>query len=221
MSASYKKKKKYVPKGKYTKKPYVSKATKTYVKKALTENKEDNWGLIDNSSQYISYDAPFLAHWSSIAQGTTVNTREGDRIEPTRLSVRYSIEIPNVTTQMRFILFQWRPDTLIDGPTAAKILQIPTGGSAFLSPLVTEEIDRSKFVVLKDKTFINYTTTPGCTFTSSLNITKFNNKYIHYNTGVTNGKNQIFLLAISNKLAASLDTPLFNKIVYLHWKDTA
>lgn len=221
MSASYKKKK-YVPKGKYTKKPYVPKATKTYVKKALKENKEDNWVLIDNSAQLISSDAPFLAQWSQIVPGSTVNAREGDRIEPTRMSMRYSVECPVTTSQMRFILFQWRPDTLLDGPNAAKILQIPTGTSAYLSPYVTEAIDRSKFVVLKDKMFHNYTGASNCTFTSSLNITKFNNKYIHYNTGATTGKNQIFLLAISNKLAASTaETPYFNKIVYLHWKDTA
>lgn len=198
----------------------VPKATKRYVKTAIKASKETNYQLIDNSQQSVSYDVPFLAMWSSIAQGDTIRTREGDRIEPTNLRMSYQVRHEDPTFITRIILFQWKPDTNVDAPSMAKILEVPNVANSVFFPYMQDTVDRAKFVVLKD--IIHSGNKEGLTipsFTHTVNINKFANKYINFNeANATTGKSLIYCLAISNRPSTDVE-PTFNKIVYLRWKD--
>lgn len=199
--------------------PKVSKATKTYVKKALTANKEENHAQIRNTTSNISYDSPLLISLSAIAQGNTIETREGDRIQPTRLTMEYIMTPASVAAISRFIIFQWKPDDADDAPSMAKILEITGTGQAPLSPYIQNHTDRSKFKVLADKLWVPNQTTDFLRH-GRLSITKFVNKFINYNEGLTTGKSMIYLLGLSN-IQSALTEPTLNHIIYLHWKDTA
>lgn len=196
----------------------VPKATKLYVKKAITANKELNYGNIDNSQTNISYDIPHIAQWSAIPQGATIDDREGDRLEPVSLEVNSRISMPSTVDVARVIVFQWRPDTDAELPSMAKILQIPGTGQSVYSPYILNDVDRQKFVVLKDRTFV--ADVDSQQFHFRFKITKFMNKYISYNASLTSGKSQIYVLAFSN-IASAGSEPFWNKVVFLKWKDTA
>jgi len=199
----------------------VPKATKTYVKRAIKANKETNYALIDNSATNISYDAPLLASWSVVAQGSSIHTREGDRIEPTSMRISYQCVHDAVTVVSRIIVFQWKPDNQVDAPSMAKILEVPSTTQSVYSPYMQDKVDRSKFVVLYDKMHTGDATgLTATTHTRTINIKKFANKYINFNESATTGKSAIYVLAFSNVSSASTE-PSFNKVVYFHWKDTA
>jgi len=199
----------------------VSKATKKYVKTAIKSNKETQYALIDNSANGISYDVPLLATWSAVAQGDTIHTREGDRIEPTNLRVSYQCVHDAVTVVSRIIIFQWKPDNQVDAPSMAKILEVPSTNQSVYSPYMQDKVDRSKFVVLYDKMHTGDTAgLTAYTRTRTINLKKFANKYINYNESATTGKSAIYILAFSNVASASTE-PTFNKIVYFSWKDSA
>jgi hypothetical protein len=199
-------------------------ATKKYVQKALTANKETNYKLIDNSATNISYDVPLLASWTSVAQedgSNDIHLRRGDRLQPMKLAIKYQCFHEAVTVISRIILFQWKPDNQVDAPSMAKILEIPGTVNSVYSPYMQDAVDRSKFVVLYDRMHTgDLTGTTNSTHTISVNISKFANKYINYNEDATSGKSQVYVLAFSNVASASA-RPSFNKIVYFHWKDTA
>lgn len=212
-------KKRYVKKAKV---PKVSKATKAYVKEALVDNKELNWALIDVSTQALGYDLPFLAQWSSIAQGGTTSQREGDRIEPVKLIMNFDMYFGGVAQAVsRVIIFQWKPDTAVDAPSLAKILSVTATNYAYLSPYVQTRVLRSKFKVLYDRTFDNQNSIANSSYTYQVELTKFSAKYITYNTGTTTGKNQIFIVGLSDQVVGSPNAPNFKKISFLNWKDTA
>jgi len=220
MNAKRTGKKRYPRKAKV---PKVSKATKAYVKDALKEEKEPNWLLIDNSMQTPGYDVPALYQWSSVPQGSTVSTREGDRIEPTKLIVNFDLHYPTINDAVfRLIIFQWKPDNSIDVPSAAKILSITGTIYAHLSPYVQTSTLRSKFKVLYDKTFANKNGVIDDVQHYEVDITKFASKYITYTVGSTvSGKNQIYALSLSDQLAGGANSVAFQKAVFLNWKDTA
>lgn len=200
----------------------VPKATKSYVQKAITANKETNYQLIDNSQQTLSYDVPFLAHWSSITQGDTIRTRDGDRIQPVNLRVSYQVRHEDPFFISRIILFQWKPDINVDAPSMAKILEVPGTVNSVFSPYMQDNVDRSKFHILKD--IIHTGNKEGLltpSYTHTFNINKFANKYINYNESAVSGKSLIYCLAFSTRANAETFKPTFNKIVYLKWKDTA
>lgn len=203
-------------------KPKVPLATKEYVQRALTADKELNWVMIDTSAQNIGYDAPLLAHWSPIAQGDTISQRNGDRITVKALKMNYKMLFPaGVNASARIIIFQWKPDNVIDAPTMAKILSNASTDYSIHSPLVETKVLRSKFHVLSDKIFNNLNSVTGSTYCRSMTIRKFNGKFINFSAGSTNGKNQIYILAFSDQLIASATCPNFKKVVHLNWKDTA
>jgi len=198
----------------------VPKATKAYVKKAITATKEMNHLLIDNSAQNIGYDTPLIAQWSTVTQGDTIANREGDRIQPRKLELNFRINLRSVQQVARIIVFQWRNDTADTTPIMGDILQVPGASNSYLSPYVTDVAKRQQFHVLKDMTFSNSNGEVEQFFVRKVNITKFMNKYINFNRGVTTGKSNIFVLAFSNVIATG-PGPAFDKIVHLYWKDTA
>lgn len=213
------------PKNRYAKKakvPKVSKATKAYVKEAMKEDKEENWGLIDNSLSTFGYDVPYLVHYSAVSQGGTINTREGDRIQPTRFHFSYEmLWVNNLQYHARVILLQWKPDNLQDPPTASEILNVYNTIYAIHSPYTQSQTLRSKFKVLYDRVHSNETMNTNAGYQYKVNITKFASKYIDYNPGVSSGKNQLYLFVLSNTTQGDAQGPAIRRMALINWKDTA
>lgn len=201
----------------------VTKATKTYVKKALTENKETNWKTVyEPEAVEQSYDVPIITKLSSVIPNPGINTREGSRIQPISLSVNFIHATAAVYNYSRVIIFQWKPDDNIEVPTQAKILEHPSSAYSITSPYVNEYVKRKKFKVLKDKMCLNQTNTTTGVSHYKFNITKFNNKFINYNNGTDDvtGKNNIYMLSFSNTAIAT-NGPTISGHIDLRWKDTA
>lgn len=201
--------------------PAVSKATKRYVKTALKTNKETNWANV-YAPEVVeqSFDVPILTKLSAIAQGNTVNTREGDRLEPVSLSVNMIHATASIFNYSRFIIFQWKPDDAVEAPTQAKVLEYAGTAYSITSPLIQEAVDRKKFKVLKDFIVMNNSNTTTGAVHRQLSISKFNNKFIYYNTGATTGKGQLYMLSFANTAIATAG-PTVSGHLQLRWKDTA
>jgi len=204
---------------KYNSKPKVSKPVKQYVAKAIEEQKELNWvDQFEPSGVEMSYDSVTFNALFPPSQGDTIATRDGDRIEPIRLFGQYAINIPSVTTICRVFMFQWKPDNAVDAPSMAKIFEDSASTATVTSNYVGDAVLRKKFKVLYDKVIVNPTSVVNAQVFRKFDIKSFNNKYIYFNTGSTNGKNQVYVLLISNIPVAGTG-PTMTGHFRSQWKD--
>lgn len=125
---------------------------------------------------------------------------QSDKIRAMWLSIDGDVRANGTASVVRIIVFRWKPDTASDTPAAASIL----GGS--LSTLstpyshYTTDVDRKRFVVLKDRTF---NALEGQSDIRSFHWKFKLNRDQYFNDGATTGKDQIYALAISDKGAAN------------------
>jgi len=133
---------------KRTYKKKVSKVVKQYVKRTLAARTEDKfvdtlWSALTPSYSYAALSAVTMP-----AQGTTNETRIGDRIRPTKLQIRGSYYGAN-SHLLRLIFFRWHPNTT---PTGANVLD-NTYVSSFRAPFAPyEDSTKPMYTILKDKT---------------------------------------------------------------------
>jgi len=211
-----------VAKRRYARKatPTVSKATKRYVKTALKANKENNWfDIYEPDSVEMNYDNITNTALFAPPQGDTIATREGDRIEPVRLYGCYNIQFPSASLVARVIIFQWKPDNGVDAPSLAKILE-DTSAYSTTANYVGSAVDRKKFKILHDKVIPNPTGVTNQIVVKKFNISKFNSKFITFDTATTNGKGQVYVYLLSN-IAVAGSGPVLSGHFRSVWKDTA
>lgn len=92
---------------------------------------------------------------TNIATGTTNATREGQKINPSYLSLKWSVTMPSAegSQRLRFIVFQWFNDTAEDDPTFVDLLQDnSTTQLALLSPFNKNNQEQRSFRILYDRT---------------------------------------------------------------------
>lgn len=201
--------------------PKVSKATKRYVQTALKTNKETNWADVYSPANVeLNYDVPLLVNISDISQGADIQSREGDRLQPMSLTGKFTLGMTGATTVARVIVFQWKPDDADDTPTVAKILSATADVNQINSDYIGSAVDRKKFKILYDRRFMNSAGVATYFPIGVMSCSKFHNKYIYYNSGTTTGKNNIYMLGISNVAVASTG-PNLSGYFRLRWKDTA
>lgn len=204
---------------KYKSKPKVSKPVKQYVAKAIEVQKELNWvDQFEPSGVEMTYDSVTFNALFPPAQGDTISTRDGDRIEPIRLFGQYAINMSSVTAISRVVILQWKPDNAVDVPSMAKIFEDSATTATVTSNYVGDAVLRKKFKVLYDKVIVNPTSVANSQVFRKFDIKNFNNKYIYFNTGTTGGKNQVYVLLISNISSAGVG-PTLTGHFRSQWKD--
>lgn len=196
-------------------------ATKRYVKRVAKSGQESKY--IETSGAYteIAYDAPLVLDVSSIGQGDTISTREGDFIQPS--GMRAGIRVQNDYTDdamYRIVIFQWHMD---DTPVGTDIL--PVDGASFSGYDMLSDYNfdgRSKFTVLFDTKALPLGNTTSDENVPSVRIHNWRCKKkmrkIQYNGTATSGRNKIYMLAFSNRTAVN-NAVYIDYNVDLYWKE--
>lgn len=123
---------------------------------------------IDYQAAAAITTAGTIYNLSQIAQGDTAVARDGLWVRPTRLNLRcVTYDTSTGLQYCRFVLFQWRDNT-VNPPTVAKIFLNNTGGAtpSHIAPI--NPIFKDKIRVLSDKlvAYPQYVVSAGANTTS-------------------------------------------------------
>lgn len=154
---------------------------------------------------YISYTrfgySPSPTCISTIAQGDTDNLRDGRRIFPTSLNLNWDSYSDSTTGAMvRVIVFRWLSDNSTYTPASGMLLNDSGTARHVLSPYATEY--RNQYNILYDKVVKLGYINAGATRQGDM-ITIPLKKSIDYVGTSTAGKNQIYVMVVSDLIAAS------------------
>lgn len=157
-----------------------------------------------------------MAKWFAIPQGTDVSQRIGNDIRATHISLNYNIQLADPFNQIRIILFQWHEDDAVDVPTKDSILYT-AGISSYINAL-TFFSNKDKYKILLDRT---HTVAPGNSLGSNYKFTvpyiKVPHTRMSFNGSATNGKNMIYMFAVSDSTTVS--HPVVSMQARLHYRD--
>jgi hypothetical protein len=128
----------------------VSKAVKSYVKKAMVAKAEHKF--IDQTYSVTPSWAGAITQIVQPAQGSNEQQRIGDKIKPLSLSVKSYLTGTN-NHIFRLILFQWFPDQTVYAPATGNILVGGYSGTLYfpLSPLNKDY--KKQYHILHDKIY--------------------------------------------------------------------
>jgi hypothetical protein len=131
---------------------------------------------------------------STIPQGDTDTTRDGDQLAVEWTEVRYNVLVnaSDVSNMVRVIYFCWHFDDGGQPPTPALILQAPTTP---LSAYNRDSVKEKAFSVLSDRLHATYSGGVGQECAYYRNKKKFK---ITFTSGGNTGKNHVYLLAVSD-----------------------
>lgn len=196
-------------------------ATKGYVKRIASGTQESKYKEVSAAYQEIPYDAPIVLDVSAISQGDTINTREGDFIQPTGLKAGIRVQNDyNDDSMYRLVLFQWHMD---DTPVGTDVL--PIDGAAFSGYDMLSDYNfdgRRKFTVLWDsKTKLLGTTSADHNIpTTRVHTVRVKRKMrkIQFDGAATTGRNKLYLLAFSNRTTA-MNAVYIDYNIDLFWKE--
>lgn len=190
---AYRKRRAYRAKG-------LSKHQKTQVKRLINGTQELK-GL--NTTINSNPDAAGLfVRIQTPPQGDGLSERSGDQILLKRLQFRLSITGADTTQKVRLIVFRWSQDNAIGAnvPTTGGILQ----NSDVMSFYNYTSYKNDRMRVLYDKTFpFTYTDANQKIVHFSLYGKRLGRKILEFNAATNLGTNQIYLMMISDSIAAS------------------
>lgn len=187
----------------YKRRPY-GKPSKNFSKKVnkvvMKQSEKKYW---DVATTAVSVDITgSITDLTSIAQGDTDQTRDGDQLYLRSIKGKAQIQVADTTNIVRFIIFQWYMDTNVVGsaPTVSQILQ--SVGTA-IGPMSGYNHDgRYNFRILYDRTcFLDTTDKVQCGLQWYIN--KGLRRKMQFHGGATGGKNKIYLLLLSDSGAAT------------------
>ncbi len=142
-----------------------------------------------------------------VFQLSSVTTGEGTKHQLMRSESR--ILLTNAASAgaatVRLIFFQWFADSTVDSPIPSDILNDSNTVDAILSPIVTQATNAGRFKILRDMhiTLGEATSVEGNnTKFRRVMFFKFPRKFL-MNTASAEGKNNLFMLGISNVADAS------------------
>jgi len=159
---------------------------------------------------------------STIPQGDTDGTRDGDKLTLTSMNVSGSVYCGDVTNIVRLIFLQWRPPT---SPSLTDILGKGADGTNVDVYSLYNHDKRSQFKILFDRSWslagYGTTSSPYGQDTEKLfrvNISKKLVKDLQYvNGSSTSGSNQIFYIALSDSIATP--NPTFTFVMRMNYVD--
>lgn len=204
------KRKMYKRKMKYLRKPV------TQIVKSLAEKKLHT---IEVTNQVIDWDGTII-NISEIAQGSTVNEREGNQVQLS--SVGYNIisknfDVNNSAT-VSIILFTDTQQDPSTNPTVTEVLHGVGDNRAPVSPLNHAEAGR--FKLLSRKTFNVGDLGSGLDHHLSKYFKRLNTRVRYRSTtGTSIQKNGLYLLLITDRDPAATDEVELRGFIRLYWTD--
>jgi len=164
---------------------------------------------------------------SGITQGAGGSQRVGDRIKLKNYEVRFSfyygasLVIANPQHTIRLIMFRWRLDTALAGPSIANILQWQSGGSSDFRPVVSPINDQfsknGDFVILKDETYTlgAYANLPAPKWFGKLNSA------IEFDPAGVAGSGHLYLLVVADDVSGAHTPDIqYQYISRVHYEDS-
>lgn len=197
------------------------KAIRRIAKSVVSRQKETHDFVVNTSYDESTTTATFI-QLSGVNQGTDDDQRIGEKIRPLYLDIKGHCNRKNTATtttdSIRVIVFIWRPDTAIDSPTEAKLLQDDT--YQLLSPV---NYDMPKATVLYDRIFDMPAYDVGQSpsrwyqrFRIRIPSRKLNN--ISFNEGALTGKHQLYVYHVGAQ-ASGTSSSQFSMFSRLRFKD--
>lgn len=191
----------------YSRKPKakVSDSTKEYVKKQITQAKNNKFNSVDNTSVSMAYDADVPVCLTTIPRGTAETDRLGEVIKLKAFYMRFQILLPLVYSAARVIIFQWKPSNTAENPSWNALFNRDKNSALGIYGVKNDEsLDKGKFKILYDKSYVN---TSGIANTVKIGYAKiyekkFGNKFIKYEPTTNTGAGNIYLYITSNNTVA-------------------
>lgn len=188
-----------------------AKAVAQVARRVVKSNQEKKYFLQSTFSAAVSV-TPDIGSISDVPQATTDEGRIGDQLTLRSIEVRLSAITSDTTNLMRFIVFQWYPNTT---PVADDVL-IPN--AVLTSNQVYAPYNHDKrfmFRILYDRTMQLDTYNPA--FATNFMIKKFPRSKIQYQLGGTTGQNKIYVLKVSDSTVTT--HPTMNTVYKLNYSD--
>lgn len=137
------------------------------------------------------------------AEGTGPDQFTGATIDLISLQYRFMFQKVDTTNYIRFIIFQWFPDSTADSPSWEKMMQYNTAGLPaslydLLSPYVLDRGSKSMFKTLVDKQFWLDSDDPFQLIEGFINKGFRKKIDIYDNAGTYDGTNHIYLMYVSD-----------------------
>lgn len=178
----------------------------------------------EHKNHYSSQILTTLAYTGDIdnlfnpAQGTTAQTRVGDRCLLTHVSLRGRV-VSNLASgtvnTIRVIMFYWKVDTAERTPNMDDILQATYASASWTpySPVVVGQ-EAKDIEIISDRTYdVNQDSNAQVSF----HINKKLNKKVYFNDNATTGMNQLYLMLVSDDGAVAY--PQFEFISNVQYVD--
>lgn len=174
----------------------LSERQKNAVNRMIIAKKEMNFfDVAANSSEITS--TPDIDLLSTVPQGDGEQQRLRDKLQLCRLKFKYLISpesgaASSTVHEARIIIFQWRPDTANETPSANDLMVTTTQP---ITMLTNDPAKRRKFKILYDKyhCFNSFAATSGHSLTEREVNIKLKGS-IKFNESATTGSNHIYVL---------------------------
>lgn len=204
----------------------LNKRQKRQVKRLIGVQKEYKFFVYNLPNNSTTSSTPGITSISNIPQGTTDNTRDGDRLTLAKyIEIRMQFTNSKGTggdwyNTYRFILFQWKGSNT---PISSDILLVGPSGSIDVHSSYDED-QALQYHIIKDICFntVGPTDTVSGSFPQSNHVRNFVfkipvkriNKKIQFVGGTTTGSNKLYYLLVTDSTAAPHPTYWFNSKIY-------
>lgn len=173
--------------------------TKQYSDKRYTYSTIGSTG-VSNSGAYLT-GAQLL---DTVPGDSTFAERQGDVITPTRIIMRYQLDVGDTSNFFRVILFQWRPDSNSFPPTAIlnNVIDTSSLGTNY-APSSRYIFDQKNFHILYDSHVHSLVdTASNMCLARTVNIYGKKLRPIRYTNGADLGHNNIYCIVLSDSAVA-------------------
>lgn len=183
-------------------KPQV-KAVQKIANKQINRVSELKYHDVQVTSQAIAYDSVYVVDLLAPAQGDSVTTRDGDSLYIKNHRVKMELlrdSATGIDTAGRVLIIQWLEDSASGAPTLSDVLADTTRFDGTISPYLINS--SKKFKVLYDKVF-TLSENNGPDYRHLTAKLRPLVRKIKFNAGATTGVGKIYLMAFSDRPAAT------------------
>lgn len=138
-------------------------------------------------------------------QGDNVSQRDGDQIHLKAMYVRLAVALADSYNFTRLIFFRWSQNDSIAAnvPTVSDVLQSVN----YMAQYNYTSIESNKLHIISDYTYsLSDTGTRNVTFIQKFYGKKLGKKKVYFNAALTTGTDMIYMLFITDSVAASHPT---------------
>jgi len=188
--------------------PMTDIAVKSIVKSILHEEQELKFFDTSQALVNLSTAWTIFQPLTNPAQGDTDSLRDGDRLKPHSITLHYQFVASQIASQVRIIVFRWKPNNTAIAPAVASIIITAAGQQ---SPLGNYNRDlRDQYTILYDENHpmgvyvvAAGTATVATAPTEVVQRVVFDKRHpaIQFTGGSTSGTNHIYVMACTDDTA--------------------